>query len=184
MTRGAQTAAAWVALAIILGGMLAWILHWRLEHRYDQEILVAARRYGVDPALVKAVVWKESDFDPGARGGAGERGLMQIQEAAAVEWFTAEKVPHFELDCLLDPQTNTLVGTFYLARLLRRYQRTDDPVPYALADYNAGRGNVLKWVKGPAATNAAEFALQVGFPSTRNYIAAVRRRQERYRGDF
>ena len=46
-----------------------------------------------------------------------------------------------------------MAGTWYLRKLLRRYPRADDPVVYALADYNAGRTHVLRWNKGPAATN-------------------------------
>ena len=49
-----------------------------------------------------------------------------------------------------DPGTNTLAGTWYLRKLMRRYAQTDNPLPYALADYNAGRGNVLKWNQGAA----------------------------------
>jgi len=56
----------------------------------------------------------------------------------------------------------------------------DDPLPYALADYNAGRGNVLKWNQGAAATNSAAFARQIGFPGTRDYVRSVLRRYAHY----
>lgn len=160
----------------------AWFGWERLrEHRYDLQIRRAAARYGVDPALVKAVVWKESAFNARARGQVGEIGLMQIRELAAVEWSTAEKILTFDLEHLKDPATNTQAGTWYLARLLKRYRHTDNPVPYALADYNAGRNNVLRWIKGgPAATNAATFLTQIGFPSTRRYVELVLQRRERY----
>src|SRR5688500_8589068 len=45
------------------------------ENSHDKLILAAAQKYGVDPTLVKAVVWRESRFNPNARGGAGEIGL-------------------------------------------------------------------------------------------------------------
>ncbi len=129
-------------------------------------------------------MWQESRFHPRVRGRVGEIGLMQLRELAAVEWSTAEKIATFEMEHLVDPRTNTLAGTWYLARLLRRYKNTDDPVPYALADYNAGRANVLKWIKGPAATNAAEFTAQIGFPATQRYVGTVQKRREQYRPDF
>ena len=144
----------------------------------------AETRYGVEPAIVKAVVWRESRFDPRAVGRAGEMGLMQIRELAAVEWSSSQRVPGFEMNCLLDPGTNTLAGAWYLARVLRRYAQADDPLPYALADYNAGRNNVLRWNQGAAATNAAAFVAQIGFPSTRRYVQTVVRRRERYRDEF
>jgi soluble lytic murein transglycosylase len=157
--------------------------YWR-AHRFDGCIRTAARRYGVDPALVKAVVWQESRFRPRAVGRAEEYGLMQVRELAAVEWSTSQGVRGFELEHLFDPGTNTLAGTWYLARLLKRYARTDDPLPYALADYNAGRGHVLRWNQGVAETNAAAFVEQIGFPGTRRYVENVVRRRDEYRSDF
>ena len=164
---------------------LAVIVYWRWDcwraHRYDAVIMAAARRYQVDPALVKAVVWRESRFRPDARGRAGELGLMQIRETAAAEWAKAEGIPAFQHSACLDPGTNTLAGAWYLKQLLQRYAHTDNPATYALADYNAGRGNVLKWLKGAAATHSAAFEEQIGFPSTRAYVRAILHRAEYYR---
>lgn len=174
--------------SLSLSGLIALILYllWnnRHEHRQDNAILAAAKRHGVDPALVKAVVWRETKFDPDAKGRAGEIGLMQIMESAALDWASAEKLFPFEHEQLFDPRTNTMAGTWYLNRLLRRYTRTDNPIPYALADYNAGRGNVLKWMKGAAATNSEVFIQQIGFPGTSNYVRAVMRRYDHYRPEF
>jgi soluble lytic murein transglycosylase len=155
-----------------------------LEHSQDAPIRAAAERFGVDPALVKAVVWRESRFQPAVRGRAGELGLMQIREDAAFEWAYSERNTNFTHEHCMDPQTNILSGTFYLAKLLRRYTKTDNALPYALADYNAGRGNVLKWNDGRAATNSVEFINQIGFPGTSNYVMSVMSRYESYRQTF
>jgi soluble lytic murein transglycosylase len=174
-------------VAFLVAGAVAagwWGYHHWTGHRFDRVIRVAAGRYGVDPALVKAVMWQESRFHPRAVGRAGEFGLMQVRELAAVEWSTSEGVRGFELDHLFDPGTNALAGTWYLARLLKRYPRADDPLPYTLADYNAGRGHVLRWNKGAAETNAAAFMAQITFPGTRTYVTNVVRRREAYRADF
>jgi len=171
-----------LTLAVIVAGGLLLSLWWeaRLEQSQDEPIRAAARRYGVDPALVKAVVWRESRFNPHARGTHEELGLMQLRETAAQEWADAERIEAFSHEHCIDPRTNTLAGTFYLAKLLKRYARTDNPVPYALADFNAGRGNVLKWTTGAAATKSAVFMDQIGFPSTRAYVKAVQRRRFLY----
>ena len=173
----------WFALLV---GVAAgyWWRTWWLEQSQDGPIRSAAQRYGVEPALVKAVVWRESHFHPRVRGAVGEIGLMQVREGAAREWAVAEKLQAFEHTDCFDPVTNTLAGTWYLNKLLRRYSQTDDPRPYALADYNAGRGNVLKWLGGSAATNSATFIGQMGFPGTKAYVRAVLRRYERYRAVF
>lgn len=176
----------WLLLVLLLGGLgvVWWHRDWR-EHSQDVPILTAARRYGVEPALVKAVVWRESRFNPRTIGGKGEIGLMQVlPKAAGKDWTDAERIPPLAVEQLMDPGTNTLVGSWYLEKLLLRYSRTDNPLPYALADYNAGRGNVLKWEHGPAATNSAAFIEQIGFPGTKNYVRAVMRRYQYYRPIF
>lgn len=147
-------------------------------------IAFAAKRYDVDPALVKAVVWRESRFDAVAVGKAGEIGLMQLTDPAAQEWAEAEKVYPLPESHLFDPMTNLLAGTWYLGKMLRRYAQTDDPVVYALADYNAGRANVLKWAKGAARTKGSAFVPRIGFVSTSNYVRSVKQRRGQYVPDF
>jgi soluble lytic murein transglycosylase len=154
------------------------------EHSQDKNIVAAARKYGIDPALVKAVVWRESRFNPRVRGTVGEIGLMQVGKAAAEEWAQAEHMGFFQHGDLYDPAKNTMAGTWYLRKMLHRYMNTDNPVTYALADYNAGRGNVLRWNKGVAATNSLVFLKQMDFPQTRDYVRAILKRQPRYEKEF
>lgn len=175
-----------ILLLMFLSGGFA-VYWWRqgwLERSQDVPIRAAARRYRMEPALIKAVVWRESRFHPRAQGRAQEIGLMQIRETAAQEWADAEHLEGFAHEQCFDPATNTLAGTWYLKKLLKRYARTDNPLPYALADYNAGRGNVLKWISGSAATNSAAFTAQIGFPGTREYVKSVMQRHARYQPDF
>lgn len=169
-----------MVILVALGVIGWWRWDYRREHRFDAVIVAAARRYQIDPALVKAVVWRESRFDPRARGRAGELGLMQIRAAAAQEWAAAERLHSFAHQACLDPATNTLAGAWYLKKISKRYHQTDNPIAYALADYNAGRGNVVKWQTGRALTNSAAFVKQIEFPGTRDYVRAVLRRAERY----
>jgi soluble lytic murein transglycosylase len=169
-------------LVLVLIGVLAfkgW-LYWR-EHRFDPAIAEAAKRYQLDPALIRAVIWRESDFHPDVRGRAGELGLMQIRESAASEWASAEHIQHFDHAACLDPLTNVLAGTWYLKKVLRHYAQADDPLPFGLAEYNAGRGNVLKWLAGDGATNSAAFMARIGFPGTRLYVQKIIERYQHYR---
>src|SRR6516162_8945505 len=108
----------WIAL--LLAGSWAAFGHWHagwLEHHQDGSIRAAARRYGVEPALIKAVVWRESRFHPDARGRAGELGLMQLRDDAAREWAEAEQLTGFTHEQCLDPITNTLAGAWYVHKL-------------------------------------------------------------------
>jgi soluble lytic murein transglycosylase len=161
-----------------------WWWNWRREHRFDPQILAAAQRYRLDPALIKAVIWRESRFIPHARGTVGELGLMQVGDLAAHEWADAEHLPPLSADQMLSPATNILAGTWYLKKLIARYRAADDPVPYALADYNAGRTHSLRWSQGAAATNSAAFIAQIGFPATQNYVKTILRRRAHYAPEF
>lgn len=178
----------WIAAIIgliILDALLltAW-RKWQATRRFDPLIRSAARRYDVQPAVVKAVVWRESRFNPKARGKAGEFGLMQIRLPAAQEWAQAEGIRNFSAEQLLDPETNTRAGSWYLGKLLKRYQHTDNPMAYALADYNAGRTHVLRWMKDAGATNSEVFVRQIDYPGTQRYIKAVLEQSRRYERRF
>jgi soluble lytic murein transglycosylase len=176
----------WLVLLIAAGGLL-WLWErlrtWR-EDSHDPVILAAAARHGVHPALIKAVVWRESKFNPNVRGSKGEIGLMQIMPATAKEWAQAEQLKLFVVTDLFRPAKNTQCGAWCLRKALLRYLNTDNPVPYALADYNAGRGNVLKWMHGAAVTNSAAFLAQIRFPGTKQYVVTTMERYERYRAVF
>src|SRR5689334_2407646 len=100
------------AILVILCVLLGLWLRERAEIRFDRQIVAAARRYSMDPALIKAVIWQESRFNPEARGKAGEIGLMQVREDAAFEWADAEKLRGFAHQRIFDPEANILCGTF------------------------------------------------------------------------
>jgi soluble lytic murein transglycosylase len=158
--------------------------HEYTEHSQDKYILAAAHKYGMEPSLVKAVVWRESRFNPRVRGTVGEVGLMQVGKLAGQEWARAEKLLYYQHGDLFDPGKNTEAGTWYLRKMLHRYENTDSPATYALADYNAGRSNVLRWTKGVASTNSAAFLKEMDFPRTREYVRAILKRQPRYQKQF
>ena len=155
-----------------------------LFKKYDDLIAQAAGRHRVDPLLVKAVIWRESRFHAGKHGKHGERGLMQVTEGAAEDWVKAEKIETFDPTDLLEPKTNVEVGTWYLAQAMQHWSERDDPVPFALAEYNAGRSRVERWISGedPAEpSTAAEFRQQIDFPGTRRYVESILVRYNFYR---
>jgi soluble lytic murein transglycosylase len=148
-------------------------------HEHDTLIEDAGKKYGVDPKLVKAVVWRESRFHPDKIGAAGERGLMQLGEAAARDWATARKVEVFVFADLFDAKTNIEAGTWYLGQAIERWKDRDDPVRFALAEYNAGRSRVEKWAAKSG--TAAEMLRDSAAGSTRRYVEEIMRRFRIYR---
>jgi soluble lytic murein transglycosylase len=167
--------AAGLAVALAAGGVRA---HWFeiQAFRYRRVIGPAARRYDVPPRLVAAVIWQETRFHPYRVGQAGEVGLMQVSREAAEEWARAEGTPVFGRAVLLNPATNVLVGAWYLGRALRRWSATPDPVPYALAEYNAGLQRARRWAAGGAEADPAAFVEAITYPTTQRYVREVRRR--------
>jgi len=145
---------------------------------HDDLIARAAKKHGVDPLLVKAVVWRESRFTTTKIGTSGERGLMQVGEAAARDWANAHKIEVFVFADLFDAKTNLEAGTWYLSRALERWKDRDDPIPYALAEYNAGHSRVEKWAAN--ATTAPEMLRAASGTGTRQYVDDVIRRYQRY----
>ncbi len=168
-------------LAIIDICAYLWWAGNKKERQYDKIIQNAAMEFKVEFALIKAVIWQESRFNEKAVGKAGEIGLMQLMELAAFEWADKKAIEDFEHSHVFDPYTNILAGTYYLKTRIARYKHTDNPLPFALADYNAGRANVLRWATGSARTNSVNFIKKIDFPSTRKYINQVSKRREQYR---
>jgi soluble lytic murein transglycosylase len=156
-----------------------WLSPARFQ-QYDQLIRAAAAANNLDPMLVKAVVWRESRFDPQKLGSAGERGLMQVSEIAAREWAKEKRLENFQAEELFDPKTNLDAGTWYLRRAISHWKQAPDPVPFALAEYNAGASRAQRWAGGEGAKpiSAREFQRNIDFPGTRQYVASI---LERYR---
>ena len=164
------------------------IFSWRYK-RYDDLIRQASERYGVAPELIKAVIWRESRFQPEKVGSQGERGLMQITEMAAADWARAEKIQTFVSTDLFDPKVNIEAGTWYLNRALTHWSAKDNPVPFALAEYNAGRTRVRRWVQDSGmgdTAGAGDLQAAMDFPTTKSYITAIVARRDFYkrRGEF
>lgn len=116
---------------------------------YDGIIQEAAAKYNLDPALLKAVIKKESHFNPRAGSGKGARGLMQLMPAT----FRAMGGRN-----ALDPRQNIFAGAKYLSQMLKDH---NGDVRLALAAYNAGPGNVRKYGGIPP------------FRETRNYVSVI-----------
>jgi soluble lytic murein transglycosylase len=159
-----------------------WISPARFQ-QHDALIRSVAAEHQLDPMLVKAVVWRESRFDAQKFGTAGERGLMQVSERAAQEWARETKAENFRAEELFDPKTNLEAGTWYLRRAVEHWQNQADPLPFALAEYNAGASRALRWAGGADTKAMAEktFRDNIDFPGTRKYVDSIIARYEFYK---
>lgn len=166
-------------LIAALGAPAFVYIRWLVrEYRYNQLIEQVAPKYGVDKFLIKAVMRQESGFDPFARSKTGAVGLMQVMPGTA----RLIGVPEAQL---WNERTNIETGTWLLAHALTywRQQPVDDPVPFALAEYNAGRGTVLHWAPQGQRQTAAQFLAKLPNRSVRNYIERVLEYHATYKAD-
>ncbi|MDD5557723.1 MAG: lytic transglycosylase domain-containing protein [bacterium] len=170
-----------VIMVAAICAVMLWYAHWR-ENRFNPIIAAAAERHGLDPLLVKAVIRRESNFDPRALGGKGEIGLMQVTPTVGREYAASRKRPYFKAERLFDPTLNIEVGCWYLGKAMRRYRHFPDPAPFALAHYNAGATNVDRWLKRTRDRgDPDQFIEAISYPITRRYVTYVIRRWRRYR---
>ena len=179
-------AAAFAYVAMKSGDPLYAFYEWMSParfHQYDRLIRSIALEHHLDPMLVKAVVWRESRFDPRKIGSAGERGLMQVSERAAREWARENQVANFHADDLLDAKTNLEAGAWYLHRAFQHWEHQKKPAVFALAEYNAGASRAQRWANNDSTAPMSEraFRSNIDFPGTRNYVASVLQRCEFYR---
>lgn len=169
--------------AMFLWKTAGWVYdYFSRSSRYDSCILHAAYRNHIDPALVKALIWQESRFDRNAKGLKGEVGLMQIMRNYAVtDWASVHKRSVPSRGALYDPELNIEIGSWYLARALRRYQSYRHAVALALCEYNAGARRASDWKpKDPS----GEVIERISIPSTKAYVKAILARYEYYKKEF
>jgi hypothetical protein len=121
---------------------------------YASLVAKAARKTGLNRALLSSVIRAESDFHPHAVSSKGALGLMQLMPATARSLAVQDP---------FDPAENIQGGAQYLQQMLRKF----GDLNLALAAYNAGPGNVALYGGVPP------------FPETRSYVARVRRAMKR-----
>ena len=95
---------------------------------------------------------------------------MQITEGTA-KWGAEEiGIGEFNIDLLFDPETNIRIGCWYISRLLNQYKSLES----ALAAYNAGSGNVTKWLNDTAYSSDGITLKHIPFKETKNYLFKVK----------
>ncbi len=158
-TRGAYIVLSPACYACNLTSTINWQstqLHW---DAFTPEIGASAQEFGLDPALVRAVIHAESGFNPTARSRAGAVGLMQLMPGTARMMGVHDSTT---------PRHNIQGGVRYLASLLARFK---NDVSLATAAYNAGPEAVQKYAGIPP------------YVETQTYVQRVRILYQRYRSD-
>lgn len=144
--------------------------------KYEETIYYYSQEFNVDPYLVCAIIKNESNFNPEAKSKKNAIGLMQITEKTA-EWIAKKiNLPYFKKEDLYNPDTNIMLGTWYLAYLIKYF---DGNIKYAVAAYNAGLSNVNKWHAERLKNNDVD--INIRFNETKLFLKGVFRSYEIYK---
>jgi soluble lytic murein transglycosylase len=133
-----------------------------------------AKRNGLDPFLVAALIRQESRFEVDAVSSAGALGLMQLMPGTARYLARSRRL---STQRILEPEVNVRLGTRYLAQLLQRFEGN---LEQAVAGYNAGGTRVAEWATENGATEMPEFVESIPVTQTREFVYIVLRNQRFY----
>jgi soluble lytic murein transglycosylase len=161
---------AWPQLATVeQDSAPAYFLKMYYPLKYGEEIEEHAKERGLDANLVRALILQESYYNPSAKSRVGATGLMQLMPPTAKEHAKRMGI-RFSASRLENPDVNVRIGTFHLKMLIDMFRGN---TYFAVASYNAGQGNVLKWRRGAPSKPVDEFLESIPFPETRNYVKRV-----------
>ena len=137
---------------------------------YSNQIAAYSRMNQVNPAMISAIIFVESRFNPKAKSHKGALGLMQIMPETG-SWVAGKLLwKDFSERDLLDPDKNLKVGIWYLAYLKRQYNHNDY---LALASYNAGSRYVSEWLAAGIWDGDKVKLDQIPFQETKKYLIRI-----------
>jgi soluble lytic murein transglycosylase len=174
-----------VAVAVLAAVLIAPLFQKAIRDlslplQYQDIIRQQAAEKHLDSALVAAVIYAESKFDP-RTSRAGAEGLMQLLPQTASYLAKRSGGTEFSPADLATPRVNIAYGTYYLRYLMDHYGGRVMP---ALAAYNAGITNVDRWLQESGADPGAFAVGDIPYPETRAYVERVLRAQRDYRRTY
>ncbi|HEV2975665.1 MAG TPA: lytic transglycosylase domain-containing protein [Solirubrobacteraceae bacterium] len=189
-TRGAvgRRTLSWL-VAVVVVASLAIVIASEVNHAVSRlglpltnadVIRKQAAEKRLDPALVAAVIYAESKFEP-RPSSAGAEGLMQILPETAYFIAHLSGGTQFTASDLSTPSINVAYGTYYLRYLLDHYNGEE---MLAVAAYNAGLANVDRWVARAHAEGTSLTVAAIPFPETHAYVERVLSAQRDYRSAY
>ncbi|OEG71228.1 hypothetical protein ATZ36_15615 [Candidatus Endomicrobiellum trichonymphae] len=147
------------------------------KHPYEIYIIEYSKRFAVDPLLIKAVIKKESNLNPGVVSNTGAVGLMQVMPKTAMGIANQLNIADYSGKNLKEAEINIMFGTYYLKKLLNYYNNN---LILALAAYNAGIGNVRNWYSKDPEIGVE--ICKIPFKETRYYVRSIIFIYKIYRG--
>lgn len=160
-----------IILALIFIIILATgILLYLYPVKYMNIIEKYSKKYNLRPEFVCAIINTESKFDAKQVSPKNAKGLMQIMETTA-NWVNAvEPIENYDYENICDPELNVNIGCWYISWLNKRYNNNKKLV---LAAYNAGSGNITKWLANEEYSKDGKTLSVIPFKETSDYVKKV-----------
>ena len=147
---------------------------WLYPLKYKELIIEQADLYGLDRALVFATIKVESSFDKNAKSAKSAIGLMQITESTGKFIASMQGLENYDL---LDEKTNVKFGCYYLRYLFNKFH----VIVTVVCAYNAGEGNVSKWLKSSENSDDQITLKSIPFKETEEYLKKIVKTFEKYK---
>jgi soluble lytic murein transglycosylase len=137
---------------------------------YSFQVVREAKKRGLDPRLVLALMKQESAFKPNAKSPSAARGLLQLTIDAAQKYGQRAGIKQVTDEMLYQPNANIAIGSEYLGELSRMFAGLSEAIAAA---YNGGEDNVARWLARSNQHDEGIFAAEVGFTESKNYVFKV-----------
>lgn len=144
------------------------ILKQLYPRKYNEYVESYAEQYEVDPLLVYSIIKAESNFKEKAESYSGAKGLMQLMTNTASEFMEEDLNSNEEM--VLEPENNIMLGIKYYSYL---YEIYNNNMLLALAAYNAGPGNVNKWIDEGIIKPDGSDIENIPFKETNMYVRKI-----------
>ncbi len=139
--------------------------------KYYKYIEKYSSMYNLDKYLVMSIIKAESNFNEKATSSKDAKGLMQITPSTG-EWIAEQmNLVEFSPDKLYDPELNIFMGCWYLDNLRKEFHEN---YVLILSAYNAGRGNVNRWLNNSEFSKDGENLNYIPFKETEIYIKKIK----------
>lgn len=155
-----------------------WILKKLYKLDYSEYVYKYAKENDVDPYLVFSIIKAESNFNRNVESSSGAIGLMQLMESTAVEKANEIGQEVVVKEALYNPEINIKIGTSYYSYLIKHYNGNEH---LALAAYNAGMGNVDRWIKEGTIKEDGSDLENIPYKETNNYVRKILRNYKIYK---
>lgn len=161
-----------ISITIILAviGFKELMIKQMYKKEYSEYVSKYSNEYKIDENLIYALIKAESNFKSNAVSASNAKGLMQLMYPTAEEIANKNGIELTE-ENILEPDVNINLGTIYISELIDKYEC----VEIALAAYNAGSGNVDKWIKNGVIKADGSDIEKIPYKETNTYVRKIMR---------